>query len=746
MTALAFRTCPLCEATCGLTITTDGSDVLSVRGDPDDVTSGGFLCPKGVALGALHHDPDRLTTPLVRRDGVLVPATFDEAWAEIEARLPPLLAAHGRNAVAVYLGNPVAHDHAATLYAPVLIHAVGTDQRYSASTVDQMPKQVASALMFGTGLSIAIPDVDRTQYLLVLGANPLVSNGSLFTAPDMPGRLRALRKRGGRLVVVDPRRTRTARAADEHLAIRPGADALLLAAMAQVLFADGLVLSEMPHVSGVDEVAEAVAPYPPEAVEAACGIPAATIRRLAHELAAAPSAAVYGRIGTCTTPFGTVTSWLVDVLNTLTGNLDRPGGVLFPAAAAGGANTAGPHGSGRGVRIPGSRRTRVRGLPSALGEFPVAALAEEIDTPGPGRVRALITVGGNPVLSTPHSARLEAALGQLEFMVSVDAYLNETTRHADVVLPAPSPLTRGHYDLTFTQFATRNFARWSPPVFPAGDRPGDGEMMLRLAAIAAGTTSDALDHQVVLRAAAAAAADPCSPVHGRDPAGLVAALGPRRGADRLLDLLLRTGPYGDGFGAKPAGLTLDVLAAAPHGIDLGPLQPRLPDVLRTPSGTVELAPPAIIADAERLAELLSPSDGLVLVGRRDLRSNNSWMHNLPAMVKGADRCTLHVHPADAASLGLADGGRARVTSRVGELEVPVTVTDDIRPGVVSLPHGWGHARNAGAVASAHAGVNSNVLTDDVPTDPLSGNAVLNAIPVTVSAVGPAERTPRRMPV
>jgi anaerobic selenocysteine-containing dehydrogenase len=731
----SFRTCPLCEATCGLTITTRGPEVLTVRGDPDDVGSAGFICPKGVALGELHHDPDRLTTPLVRRDGELVPATFGEAFAEIARRLPPLMAEHGRSAVAVYLGNPTVHDVAATLYAPVLIHALGTDQRYSASTVDQMPKQVASALMFGTGMSIAIPDVDRTQFLLVLGANPLVSNGSLFTAPDMPKRLRALRDRGGRLVVVDPRRTRTARAADEHLAIRPGTDALLLAAMAQTLFADGLVASPLPHVSGVDEVAAAVAPYPPEAVATACGIPAATIRRLARELAAAPSAAVYGRIGTCTTAFGTVTSWLVDVLNVLTGNLDRPGGVLFPMAAAGGANTAGPHGSGRGVRIPGSRRTRVRGLPSALGEFPVAALAEEIDTPGEGRVRALVTVAGNPALSTPNSARLEAALEQLDFMVSVDAYLNETTRHADVVLPAPSPLTRGHYDIVFAQFAAHNTARWSPPVFPPEPgRPDEGEMLLRIAAIAAGTTPEQLDDRVALTSASAAVADPCSPVHGRDPAELLAELGPRRGAERLLDLLLRTGPYGDGFGADPDGLTLDVLAAAPHGVDLGPLQPRIPDVLRTPSGTVELAPPVILADAELLVDLLAPDDGMVLVGRRDVRSNNSWMHNLPAMVRGADRCTLHVCPDDAAALGLADGDRARVTSRVGSVDVPVTVTDDIRAGVVSLPHGWGHASNAGAVAASRPGVNSNVLTDERPTDPLSGNAVLNAIPVTVARV------------
>ncbi len=735
-TRTAHRTCPLCEAVCGLELTLAGERVEAVRGDHADVASHGFLCPKGVALGQLHHDPDRLTTPLVRRAGRLVPASLDEAFAEIERRLPPLLAAHGRDAVAVYLGNPTAHDHATLLYAPVLVRALGTDHRYSASTVDQMPKQVASALMYGTPMTVAVPDVDRTQHLMVLGANPLVSNGSLLTAPDMPARLRALRRRGGRLVVVDPRRTRTARAADEHVPIRPGTDALLLAAMAQTLFAEGLVaLGPLaPHVTGLDAVATAVAPYPPEAVAAACGVPAATVRRLARELAAATSAAVYGRIGTTTTAHGTLASWLVDVLNVLTGNLDRPGGVMFPKAAAGAANTAGVPGRGRGVRIPGTRRTRVRGLPDVLGEFPVSTLAEEIDTPGEGRLRALVTVAGNPVLSTPHGARLEAALAGLELMVSIDAYLNETTRHADVVLPAPSPLHRGQYDLVFTQFAARNVARWSPPVLP-DDRPDDGELLLRLAAVAAGTGPDELDDQVAHRAAAAAAADPASPVHGRDPAELLAALAPRRGADRLLDLALRVGPYGDGVGARPGGLTLDALAAAPHGIDLGPLCPRIPEVLRTPSGTVELAPPALVADAARLAELLAADRaGLLLVGRRDLRSNNSWMHNLPLLARGPERCTLHVSPPDAGRLGLVTGDLAEVTSRVGSVRAPVEVTQDVSPGVVSLPHGFGHAGSAGRVAAARPGVNSNLLTDDAPVDPLSGTAVLNGIPVSVTAV------------
>ncbi|WP_232661494.1 molybdopterin-dependent oxidoreductase [Pseudonocardia sp. TRM90224] len=732
----SYRICPLCEATCGLVITTRGERVVSVRGDTEDEFSRGFACPKGIALGELHHDPDRLTTPLIRRNGELVPATFEEAFAEIAARLPKLIEEHGRNAVAVYLGNPVAHDHAALLYAPMLIKALGTDHRYSASTVDQMPKHLAVGLMFGTVMSVPIPDVDRTDHLLVLGANPLVSNGSLFTAPDMPGRLRALRKRGGRLVVVDPRRTRTAKAADEHVTIRPGTDALLLAAMAHTLFAEGLVtLGRLaPHVSGLDDVREIVAAYPPETVAQACGVPAADIRRLARELAAAPSAAVYGRIGTCTTAHGTLASWLVDVLNVLTGNLDRPGGALFTKPAARTDNTAGEPGRGRGVRVGGPRRTRVRGLPSVLGEFPAATLAEEIDTPGPGgeRIRALVTVAGNPALSTPNGARLEAALGQLDFMVCIDAYLNETTRHADVVLPAPSPLTRSQYDLPFAQFSTRNVAHWSPPVFPPSDgRPSDGELILRLAAIMLGTTAEALDDLVVQRTAAAAAADPSSPLHGRDPAELVAELGERRGADRMLDLMLRAGPY---------DLTLDDLAAAPHGVDLGPLQPRIPEVLRTPSGTIELAPQPIVDDAPRLADLLTSTAGLTLVGRRDLRSNNSWMHNLPAMVKGADRCTLHISPSDAVAAGIVDGGRATVTSRVGAVEVTVLVTDDVRPGVVSLPHGWGHAETGMSVARAHAGVNSNLLTDELEIDPLSGNAVLNGIPVTVTPAGATEPT------
>ena len=745
MTTVAYRTCPLCEAMCGLEIEVhDGARAGTVRGDRADVFSAGYICPKGASIGRLHDDPERLRTPMLRAGDEWRAVGWDDAFAEIERRLPPLLERYGRDALAVYYGNPNVHDHAAFLYLPVVIRALGTNYRFSASTLDQWPKQVASGLMFGSEVSVAIPDVDRTDYFLMLGANPLVSNGSLFTAADIPGRLRRLRERGGRLVVVDPRRTRTADVADEHLPIRPGTDAFFLAALAHTLFDADLVRlgPAAPHLAGLDEVRAAVGEFAPERVAEVCGIEAATIRRIAHEVAAAPSAAVYGRIGTTTTEFGTVASWLVDVLNALTGNLDRPGGVLFPKPATGSANTQGPPGVGRGVRIPGSRRTRVRGLPSMLGEFPTAALAEEIDTPAEDgtRVRALVTIAGNPALSAPNATRLDAALGSLEFMVSIDAYLNETTRHADVILPAPSPLARSHYDVTFSALAVRNVANFSPPTLPLEpyEQP-ESQTLLRLACIALGNglTPEALDDVVAGDLARRLVADPSSRVAGRDAEELLRAAAARRREERLLDMLLRAGPYGDGLGTHPDGLSLDVLEQHPHGVDLGPLAPRLPEVLRTPSGRVELAPPQLLAEIPRLAAALTrPVPGLLLVGRRDLRSNNSWMHNLEPMVKGRNRCTLHVHPADAERLRLTAGESASVRSAVGQVDAEVEVTDAVREGVVSLPHGWGHDRPGIRLttAAAHAGVNSNVLTDPAPLDPLSGTAVLNGIPVTVAPV------------
>jgi anaerobic selenocysteine-containing dehydrogenase len=741
----AFRTCPLCEATCGLKIELDGERVVSIRGDEHDVFSHGFICPKGTALRELHEDADRVRTPLIREHGDLRPAGWDEAFALIDRRLSPILA-EDRNAVALYLGNPNAHNLSSLLYGKVLAKALSSRNVFSASTVDQFPKQMASALMFGTGTTVPVPDVDRTDHLLILGANPLASNGSLMTAPDMRGRLRRLRRRGGKLVVIDPRRTRTAQEADEHHFIRPGTDALLLFALAQVLFEEDLaqpgarlaVLCE-----GLDEVRALAAPFTPDAVAAACGIDAAEIRRMARELAAAPTAAVYGRIGTCTQEFGTLASWLVDVLNVLTGNLDRVGGSMFPMGAAGHSNAAGEPGRGRGTSF-GRFASRVRGLGEIFGELPVVCLAEEIETPGEGQVRALVTMAGNPVLSTPNSQRMDAALDSLDFMVSLDVYVNETTRHADVILPAPSPLRRSHYDVALYLFAVRNVANYSPPALETEPGlPDEWVTMLRLAGVAFGMGSDAdvdaLDAGVARTLVDRELRTPSSPVAGRDADELMGLLEPRVGPERLLDLMLRTGPYGDGFGSRPGGgLSLAALEAAPHGIDLGALQPRLPDALRTPTGRIELAPEPLVADVERLRTALRrpASAGPVLVGRRHLRSNNSWMHNLPVLVKGPARCTLHVHPADAERYGLTDGEPARLTSRTGTVQAPVEVTDAVMPGVVSLPHGWGHAAadSRMAVAAEHAGTNSNVLADELLIDAVSGNAVLNGIPVELAPV------------
>jgi anaerobic selenocysteine-containing dehydrogenase len=737
----AFRTCPFCEATCGLALDVDEAahTVTKVRGDADDVFSHGFLCPKGVSLKEFHDDPDRVRRPLLKQaDGGFAEVSWDEAFAEIDRRLPAIIAAGGRDAVAAYIGNPAAHSLAFLLYGKVLLKALGTKNIFSASTVDQYPKQAAAAMMFGSGTTIAIPDLDRTDYLLMLGANPLASNGSLMTAPDARGRLRAIRARGGRIVVVDPRRTRSAAEADEHLPIRPGTDALLLMALVHVILDEGLedLGGAGGLVDGLDAVREAAAAFPPEAAAGPTGLDAADIRRIARELAAAPSACVYGRIGTTTQAFGTTASWLVDVLNVITGNLDRPGGAMFPMPSAGLSNTRGEPGRGRGARF-GRWTSRVRGLGEVFGELPVACMAEEMDTPGDGQVRALLTMAGNPVVSTPNSERLDRALAGLDFMVSIDVYVNETTRHADVILPAPSPLEKAHFDLAFQGFAIRNYSNYSSPALPRPDGLLDEwETVLRLVGVVSGQGPDAdvaaIDDYIIREAARRETGDEHSPLHGREIDDVLAELEPRRGTARLLDLMLRSGPY---------RMTLADLEAAPHGIDLGPLQPRLPEVLRTPTGTIDLAPAAVLADVARLQEALhaEPAD-LVLVGRRHLRSNNSWMHNLPLLVRGPERCTLQVHPEDAERLGLADGGHATVRSRVGEVQAPVEVTEEIRPGVVSLPHGWGHDLDGVGldVARAHAGTNSNVLTDEQLVEPLTGTAVLNGIPVEVAPVRSAE--------
>ncbi|MEV6573519.1 molybdopterin oxidoreductase family protein [Streptomyces sp. NPDC051577] len=729
MPRTALRICPLCEATCGLTLTIEGTTVTGARGDRDDVFSRGFICPKGAAFGALDADPDRLRTPLVRRDGRLREASWDEAYEAIAAAVPALVREHGAQSVGVVLGNPNVHTMAGALYPPLLLKALGTRNLFTASTLDQMPKHVSSGLLFGDPFAIPVPDLDRTDFLLLLGANPVESNGSLCTAPDFPGRLKALRARGGTLVVVDPRRTRTAALADRHLAPRPGSDALLLAALAQTLLAEGLAAPGTPGEwsEGIGELTDALARFTPEAVAPACDLTAVEIRSLARELADAPTAAVYGRIGSCTAEYGTLASWLVDVLNILTGNLDRPGGALFPLSATDRAPR--PARPGKGFDL-GRWHSRVSGHPEAKGELPTAALAEEIETPGEGRIRALIAIAANPVLSAPDGRRLDAALAGLDFMISVDPYLNETSRHAHVVLPPPPPSQSAHFDFAFNAFAVRNQARYSPPAVPLeAGRMDECEVHARLILAVSGlhgASPDVLDDRVIADTLAREVTDPHSPLFGGDPQREARALTGHTGPERRLDMMLRLGPY---------DLTLDELRKRPHGIDLGPLSPRLPGVLKTRTGRIELLPDPIAAELPRLrAALAERPAALVLVGRRHLRSNNSWLHNVPALVGGSNRCTLQVHPQDAERLGLTDGGRARITADGGSLEVPVEITDAVRTGVVSLPHGWGHDR-AGtrlSVATTVPGVNVNQLLDGSRLDPLSGTAVLNGFPVELT--------------
>ncbi len=744
----AYRTCPLCEATCGLEITlksdgVGGETVQRIRGDKDDVFSKGFICPKGSTLKHLHEDPDRLRVPMAKRDGVHVEVTWEEAWSEIEAGLGGVIGRHGRSSLGVYSGNAGAHSLSSMMYLRTLLTGLGTRNRYSASTVDQMPRHVAAGHIFGSPVAVPVPDLDRTEHLLILGANPYVSNGSMCTAPDFPGRIERIRERGGKVVVVDPRRSRTAEEADEWIAIRPGSDALLLAAMCNVLVVENLV-DVGPHVAeylnGLDEFVAAIAPFTPESVVVATGVAATVIRKLARELAAATTASVYGRIGTTTTEFGSTATWLIDALNILTGNLDRPGGAMFAMPVAGGATTRGKPGSGRGFEI-GRGQTRVSGHPEVMGEYPVGALAEEITTPGEGQLRAMITVGGNPIRSNPNSELLAEAFNDLEFMVSVDLYLNETTRHADVILPSPSQLQRSHYDLLLLQFGVRNVANYSEPVLPLDGQPDEWEVISKLTLVAQGMGVDAdpalADYQAIDSMVRTAVRSEHSKLRGRDAEEILAELNSsgRVGPERMLDFMLRSGPFGDGFGAEAEGTSLDDLLRRPHGRDFGALEPRLPDILRTPSGKVELAPAAFMNDLDRLAAAVLGLEhqGLVLIGRRHLRSNNSWMHNVNVLVKGKPRCTLHVHPDDAALLGLNDGDAASITSRVGSVTAPVEVTDSITPGVVSLPHGWGHNAPGAQmrVAAEHAGVNSNILTDHEAMDPLSGTSVLNGIPVEV---------------
>jgi anaerobic selenocysteine-containing dehydrogenase len=716
----AHRTCPICQAVCGLRIELDDTDrVTSVHGDERDPFSKGYICPKGASLGRIDEDPDRLRVPMIRAGDQWREATWDEAFLAVEEGLGRVTGEHGKDAVAVYFGNPTYHTMAGFLYRMPLIQSLGTRNVYSSGTIDHMPKHVAAGSMYGDPFAIAVPDVDRTDYVLIIGANPLESHGSLWAAPDLPGRLKALQGRGGKLVVADPRRTRTAKLADEHLAVKPGTDAVLLLAIVHTLLAENLTEVTL-DVNGLDELRAQTAEFTPGLAERVCGVPAADIARLARELAQAPSAAVYSRMGASTVEFGTLTQWAAELVNLLTGNLDRAGGTMFAKPA-----TLEVYRTGQPFQT-GQFHSRVRGLPEVLGELPAATLAEEIATPGEGRVKALISIAANQVISTPGGPRMAEALDELDFMVCIDPYLNETTRHANVILPPPRIMQMPHYDFLLSIVTVRNYTRFSPPILPL--EPGqlsEGQIMAKLTMIAAGAGAGAdpagCDEMIIGQLLEGATQIPGSPFEGADVAELRAGIEGDSGEELILDTMLRMGPY---------GLSLAKLKENPHGIDLGALEPRLKELLCTPSGRVELAPPLLVTDLDRLREKLTrPVPEMVLIGRRQLRSSNSWLHNVPTLLGGSNRCTLHVNPADVARYGL--GEQAVVRSGKGELVVEVEPNDGIRPGVVSLPHGWGHAGSTQRVAAQHPGVNKNALTDELVVDVPSGNAVFNGVPVTV---------------
>lgn len=721
----AYATCPLCEALCGIEVETDGSTIASVRGDAEDPLSRGYLCPKAAALKDLHEDPDRLRVPQKRIGDRWVEVPWDEALGEVGARLAAIQRDHGRDAVGLYVGNPTVHSHGAILFGLVFHGVLGTRNLFTSNSVDALPRLLTSLLMYGSQAVLPIADLDRTRFLLVVGANPAVSNGSILTAPGARRRLAEIRARGGRVVVLDPRRTETAELADRHLFVRPGTDALVLAAMVQVIVSEGLSRpgALAPRLKGVDRLPVLLAPFTPEAVAPATGIEADVIRGLARDFAASSSAVAYGRLGTSTQELGTLASWLVDVLNAITGNLDRPGGAMFTTPAIDLGDAAARLGqSGHFDRW----RSRVRGLPEFNGELPAATLADEIEVEGPGQIRGLVTHAGNPALSLPNGRRVEAALRSLDLLVSIDIYRNETTRLAHWILPTTTGLERDHYGLVFRALAVRNTTRYAPAVIPgaAGSRH-DWQVLLGLA------TAVLRQRGLGGRAAAAALE------------GGLGRLGPRG----ILELLLAVGPHG--VRARLRGdtqLSLAELERRPHGVDLGPLEPRLDAVIRTADRRVDLAPAAMVADLPRLARRLrelteahearSAEGALLLIGRRDLRSNNSWMHNAPRLMRGRNRCTLLLHPDDAAARGLTSGARARVTSRVGEVEVEVEVTDAIMRGVASLPHGWGHDRAGSGqrVAAASPGVSVNDLTDDRAIDAVSGVAAFSGVPVRVERV------------
>ncbi len=695
-TITKYRTCPLCEAMCGLEITLEGQEVKTIKGDKKDPFSRGHICPKAVALKDIHEDPDRLKYPMKRTSDGWKQISWEQAYEEVVEGFKSIQAQYGDNAVATYNGNPTVHNYGSMLFSPNFIRALKTKVRFSATSVDQLPHHLAGMTMFGHPLLMPVPDIDRTDFWLIMGANPIASNGSIMTAPDVANRLKAVKERGGKVVVIDPRFTETAGKADQHIFIRPATDVWLLLGMIRYVLVRDLV--DLKHLKAhidateIEELKQLVSPFHIGLIAEKTGIEEATIRELIKEFSAAKSAVCYGRMGLSTVKFGGLSQWLINILNILTGNFDNPGGAMFTSPAF---ETVRPN---QKAQIKFNRwQSRVRGLPEHLGELPSATLAEEILTPGEGKIRGMFTCCGNPVLSTPNGGQLDKAFAQLDFMVSMDIYLNETTKHANIILPPATGLEVGHYDVTFHYLAIRNTAKFSQPILEKEEGTKyDWEIFSELTKRFKGIPAS----QKI----------------------------PELTPEMIVDGALRKGT---------SGLTLQDLKDNPHGIDLGPLESRLPDRLLTENKKIKLIPDIFAKDLERLLQQAPKEDKkrLLLIGRRHLRSNNSWMHNSQRLVKGKNRCTLMIHPKDARKRGLIHGENAVVMSRVGMVTIPVEITDKIMKGVVSIPHGWGHNRKGTKmrVAEAHAGVSMNDITDELLVDELTGNAAVNGVPVVVIA-------------
>lgn len=698
-----YSTCTLCEAMCGIEVKTQGREILSIAGDKANPFSQGHVCPKAAALKDLYEDPDRIKLPLKKVEDEWQEISWEQAFEEVAQRFVDIQDEHGVDAVATYLGNPNAHNMGSILFGPYFYRVLKTHNRYSATSVDQLPHHIVSRQLFGHQQQIPIPDIDHTDYFMIIGGNPLASNGSIMTVPQIKKRLKGIQQRNGKVVVIDPKKSETADISCEHHFIKPGSDVLLLLAMLHTLFKHELAnpgnLADI--TPGLNQVKDFVQSYAPDRVAPHVGISADAIETLVVEFCQADAAVCYGRMGASVQAFGTLTQYLIMLFNILTGNLDRRGGMMFTQPAA---DTL-PH-AGRGSLA--KFKSRVRGLPAFAGEYPVSCLAEEITTEGEGQIKAMLIGAGNPILTTPNGEQLDKAFNQLEFVVAVDFFITETSRHADIILPPVTALERDHYDIIFHNFAVRNFAKYSPALFePAPEHLTDWQIYLSLAerieSLRGGNTS-----QYAL-------------LWEKQPKGVV-------------DDMLKAGLYGKG----EHKLSIEKLIDNPHGIDLGPLQPDLPNAIYHNDKMIHLEFDYFMPDLQRVeshffANSSSDPDALQLIGRRHLKSNNSWLHNSRRMVKGARRCTAQLHPEDAMRFNIQDGQFINVLSRVGKVKIEAEVTEKIMPGVISIPHGWGHNKKGAQlqIAEQHAGVSVNELTDEMVVDELSGNAVLNGVPVWV---------------